>query len=100
MSHRDDACPMGIGGNFWERVAGIYDTGIDYILGNNLRLIVLDKLGKEQQLGRTVEFGCGTGYFTPFLAQLSESVVATDISELMLDQTRERIKGLSTVTVQ
>jgi SAM-dependent methyltransferase len=31
---------------------------------------------------------------------LSESLVATDITEPMLDRTRERIKGLSAVTVQ
>ena len=91
---------MATGVNFWERIASVYDGGIDYILGNNLRLIVLDKLEKEQQLGRTVEFGCGTGYFTPLLAQLSESLVATDITEPMLDRIRERIKGLSAVTVQ
>ena len=91
---------MVAGGDFWERTASVYDGGIDYVLGNNLRLIILDNLGKEQQLGRTVEFGCGTGYFTPLLAQLSESVVATDIAEPMLDRARERIKRLSTVTVQ
>jgi ubiquinone/menaquinone biosynthesis C-methylase UbiE len=90
---------MATGVSFWERIASVYDGGVDYILGNNLQLIVLDKLKKEQQLGRTVEFGCGTGYFTPLLAELSESVVATDITESMLDRTRERVKGLSTVTV-
>ena len=91
---------MATGVIFWERVVSIYDRGVDYVLGNDLRQIVLDKLKKEQHLGRTVEFGCGTGYFTPLLAQLSESVVATDIAEPMLDRTRERIGGLSTVTVQ
>jgi len=91
---------MATGVDFWERIASVYDGGIDYLLGNNLRLIVLDKLKKEQHLGRTVEFGCGTGYYTPLLAQLSESVVATDITEPMLDRTRERIRGLSAVTVQ
>jgi len=90
---------MVTGVKFWERNAAVYDKGVDYILGNNLRLIVLDKLAREQHLGRTVEFGCGTGFFTPLLAQLSESVAATDISEKMLDLTRERIKGLPAVAV-
>ncbi len=91
---------MGTGRDFWERIADRYDDGIDYILGNNLRLMVLDALGKEEALGRTVEFGCGTGYFTPLLARLSDSVVATDIAESMLGQTRQRTRGLSNVTVQ
>jgi ubiquinone/menaquinone biosynthesis C-methylase UbiE len=90
---------MVTGVKFWEKNAAVYDKGVDYILGNNLRLIVLDKLAREQHLGRTVEFGCGTGFFTPLLAQLSESVAATDISEKMLDLTRERITGLPAVTV-
>ena len=91
---------MGGEGDFWERNAGIYDTGIDYVLGNNLRPIVLAMLGKEQPLGKTVEIGCGTGYFTPLLAQLSDHVVATDISEAMLNQAQERVKGLPKVSVQ
>jgi ubiquinone/menaquinone biosynthesis C-methylase UbiE len=90
---------MVTGANYWNRTANGYDEGIDHIFGNNMRLIILDKLQKEQQLGRTVEFGCGTGFFTPVLAQSSESVSATDISEKMLDLTREKIQGLSNIEV-
>jgi len=90
---------MVTGVNYWNRTAIGYDEGIDHIFGNNMRLIILDNLQKEQQLGRTVEFGCGTGFFTPVLAQLSESVSATDISEKMLDLTREKIQGLSNIEV-
>ena len=90
---------MVTGAKYWNITAIGYDEGIDHIFGNNMRLIMLDKLQKEQQLGRTVEFGCGTGFFTPVLAQLSESVSATDISEKMLDLIREKIKGLSNIEV-
>jgi ubiquinone/menaquinone biosynthesis C-methylase UbiE len=90
---------MVTGATYWNRTAIGYDEGIDHIFGNNMRLIILDKLQKEQQLGRTVEFGCGTGFFTPVLGQLSESVSATDISEKMLDLIREKIKGLSNIEV-
>jgi ubiquinone/menaquinone biosynthesis C-methylase UbiE len=91
---------MVTGTKYWNRTAIGYDGGIDHIFGNNMRLIILDKLQKEQQLGRTVEFGCGTGFFTPVLAQLSESVSATDISEKMLELTREKIKGVSNIEVE
>jgi ubiquinone/menaquinone biosynthesis C-methylase UbiE len=90
---------MVTGAKYWNRTAVGYDEGIDHIFGNNMRLIILDKLQKERHLGRTVEFGCGTGFFTPVLAQLSESVSATDISEKMLDLIREKIKGLSNIEV-
>ena len=88
------------GASFWQRVSGVYDTGVDFVLGNDLRQRILGKLKNEQQLGRTVEFGCGTGYFTPVLAQLSGSVVATDISDAMLDRLQERIRKLPTVSVR
>jgi ubiquinone/menaquinone biosynthesis C-methylase UbiE len=90
---------MVTGEKYWNKTATGYDEGIDHIFGNNMRLIILDKLQKEQKLGRTVEFGCGTGFFTPVLAQLSESVSATDISEKMLDLTRKKITGLSNIEV-
>jgi ubiquinone/menaquinone biosynthesis C-methylase UbiE len=73
---------------------------VDYVLGNDLRQIIKGIFHDEKSLGRTVEFGCGTGYFTPLLAQLSEGVVATDIAEPMLERTRERVRDLSSVTVQ
>jgi ABC-2 type transport system ATP-binding protein len=85
---------------FWDGAAGVYDGGIDYVFGNSMREILLDAMQKEQKLGRTVEFGCGTGYYTPFLAERSESVVATDFSGQMVARTRERTKDLPTVTVQ
>jgi ABC-2 type transport system ATP-binding protein len=86
--------------DFWERIAGIYDEEIDGIFGNDLRPLVLERLRMEKDLGRTVEFGCGTGYYTQLLAGLSQSVVATDISEKMLDRTRERIRGTPEVEVR
>lgn len=85
---------------FWDRAAEAYDGGIDYVFGNNMREILLDAMRNEQNLGRTVEFGCGTGYYTPVLAERSESLVATDFSEQMVARTRERTKDLPTVTVQ
>lgn len=85
---------------FWENAAGVYDEVIDCVFGNSMRQILLDAVKKESYLGRTVEFGCGTGYYTLLLAELSGSVVATDIADEMLERTRERTRDLSAVTVQ
>jgi len=85
---------------FWAHAASVYDDGIDYVFGNSMRQILLEALKRESNLGRTAEFGCGTGYYTSLLAEVAGSVVATDIVEEMLERTRKRILGFPTVTVQ
>jgi len=85
---------------FWDRASGVYDGGIDYVFGNSMRHILLAELEKERDLCRTVEFGCGTGFFTPALATRSESVVATDLSGQMVSLTREKMKGVPNVSAQ
>jgi ABC-2 type transport system ATP-binding protein len=50
-------------------------------------------LNEEDSLGKLIELGCGTGYFTKTLADKSESIISTDISEEMLSIAREKLKG-------
>ena len=52
----------------------------------------------ELMRGHTVlELGCGTGYFTDVIAETAQSVLATDISEAMLNVAREHGEGLENV---
>ena len=52
----------------------------------------------ELMRGHTVlELGCGTGYFTDVIAETATSVLATDISEAMLDVARGHGEGLENV---
>ncbi len=80
-------------GEFWDRISGIYDTEIDGLFANDLRPLVRERLAREPGPGRTAEFGCGTGYFTELLATKATGLVATDISQKMLDRARERLRG-------
>jgi len=66
-----------------------YDKAIDIILGENLRPKILGKLNKEENMGKLIEFGCGSGYFTRTLADKSENLISTDISEEMLKLQRK-----------
>lgn len=70
---------------FWRDVSDRYDNAIDVILGRNIRPYILEKIEQESNLGKSVEFGCGTGYFTKTLAEKSKSLTATDISNEMLE---------------
>ena len=65
---------------YWQDISDKYDNAIDNILGVNIRPYILEKLKQEPHLGKSIEFGCGTGYFTKTLAEKSESLIATDIS--------------------
>lgn len=86
---------------FWDRTAVVYDDAIDDVFANDLRVLIRERLDRQQDLGRTVEFGCGTGYYTPALAARSSGgVVATDISEKMLDRLRERIRGVPGIVAE
>lgn len=79
---------------FWAAMSRRYDSFIDKVLGENIRPNILEKLNEEENLGRLIEFGCGTGYFTKTLANKSKSIASTDISEEMLEIAKERLKGI------
>ncbi len=78
---------------FWAELANRYDSAIDNIMGEKIRPKIREKLNKEDNLGNLLELGCGTGYFTETLANKSESIISTDISEKMLSIAREKLKG-------
>ncbi|HMP93620.1 MAG TPA: class I SAM-dependent methyltransferase [Phnomibacter sp.] len=46
----------------------------------------------NQQFGRGLEIGCGTGKNTLFLASICHQVVAVDFSEAMLAKAREKVE--------
>src|SRR5690348_16471835 len=76
---------------FWSAIADRYDRVVDQQLGGTTRAAVRTRLAREGRLGRTVELGCGTGFFTGVLAEKADSVVATDLSPRMLDLARRRV---------
>lgn len=78
---------------FWAEMSNRYDSIIDNVLGEKIRPKILKKLNEEENLGKLIELGCGTGYFTKKLADKSESLISTDISEEMLFIARGKLKG-------
>jgi ubiquinone/menaquinone biosynthesis C-methylase UbiE len=84
---------------FWSAVADKYDRVVDLSIGGNTRSMLRAQLEKEGVLGSTVEFGCGTGFFTPALAAKAVSVTATDLSPGMVAVARQRVSAAN-VTFQ
>src|SRR4030095_2679714 len=78
---------------FWSKVANRYDRVVDLQIGEKTRLIVRERVAREQNLGRLVEFGCGTGFYTDVLSANADTVLATDISPGMLDVAKHRVNA-------
>lgn len=77
---------------YWSRYAGHYDEYTDYIVGRALRQALIRKLRQERDLGDVIECGCGTGFFTRAIAGNASDVLATDLSDEMLDRAKVNLK--------
>ena len=78
---------------FWSYIAERYDRVVDLQIGGKTRSIVRERIAREGKLGRLVEFGCGTGFYTEVLARKADTVLATDISPGMLDVANQRVNA-------
>src|SRR5215471_3871531 len=76
---------------FWSKVVEKYDGVVDAQIGPRTRSMVRDRLSKEEGLGELVEYGGGTGFYTPVLATESDRVVATDLSPAMIGLAKKRV---------
>ena len=76
----------------WGKIAANFDEASEYVVGKEINQNICEKLSKEKNLGMIVEFGCGTGYFTKAIAKNAEQIVATDVSEEMLDAAKRQLK--------
>src|SRR5262245_32899467 len=78
---------------FWSNVADRYDRVVDSQIGGATRRMVRERVTREEHLGRVVEFGCVTGFFTGVLAAKADTLLATDISPGMLEVARQRVNA-------
>ena len=86
--------------DYWGRFARTFDDDQKYIVGEGIQRTIIQKLSTERDLGNVVEFGCGRGYYTGVIAKNSKQVVATDISDEMLEVARRQLEGFPNITVQ
>jgi len=73
----------------YDRWAAQYDTDANDT--RDLNAEVLRKQAFIEEGDFVIELGCGTGLNTEWLAAQAGSIVATDVSEKMLDRARERL---------
>lgn len=84
---------------YWSKYACSYDEGVDYVVGKALNQAIIEKLSKEH-LGEVIEYGCGSGYFTKVIAKNAKHVIATDLSDEMLEMAKIQLRELNNLTIQ
>jgi ABC-2 type transport system ATP-binding protein len=82
------------------RYAGSYERAGEYVVGKPVLQAISKELLEERSLGNALEFGCGTGYFTRVVASNARHIVATDLSDEMLEVARAHLREFKNVTIQ
>ena len=85
---------------YWSRFAQSYDRDGEYIVGSSILLAILTKLSEERELGDCLELGCGTGYFTKAVTGQAKHIIATDLSNEMLEISRAQLSQFQNVAIQ
>ena len=85
---------------YWSKVATTFEADQEWIVGKSAIQAITKKLLQEHDLGEVVEFGCGTGVFTRPLAQNAKHIIATDLSDEMIEIARTRLEGFQNITVE
>jgi ubiquinone/menaquinone biosynthesis C-methylase UbiE len=85
---------------FWSKIATTFEADQEWIAGKGLIQAVTEKLHQEHDLGEVIEFGCGTGVFTIPLTQNAKHIIATDLSDEMIEIARTQLEGFQNITVE
>ena len=85
---------------YWSKSACTYDDDQDYVVRKTILQLIIKKLSEEHDLGEVIEFGCGTGYFTKAIANKAKHVIATDLSDEMLEIARIQLKEFQNINIQ
>lgn len=80
---------------FWNRRSKVYDEQVLSLYENAYKKTVKRSVAFLKKEDKVFEIGCGTGNATIPLAKYVKEITATDISEDMLRQAREKAEKLS-----
>lgn len=85
---------------YWSRFADTYDRNQQFVVGRELLDQITNELGELPDLIEALEAGCGTGVFTGAIVKKSKRVVATDLSDSLLEVAKRRLYEHPNVTMQ
>ena len=85
---------------YWGKFAYTYNEDQEYVVGKTILQGITKKLSEERDLGEVIEFGCGTGYFTKEIAKKARHIIATDLSDEMLEIAKTELREFPNITIQ
>ena len=85
---------------YWSRFQATFDENQEYVVGKDFLDDVKENIKRLSDLGEVLELGCGTGYFTAVVAQNAHHVIATDLSDELLERAKIRLNEIDNITIQ
>jgi len=86
--------------NKWEEFARNFEDSNNYVVGTKDINRMKQRLEQHSKLGSLLELGCGNGTYTSSLIDAAKSIVATDVSQPMLEVTKIRFEHEPKVLVE
>lgn len=83
--------------NKWEAFSESFEQRNTYVVGQAIIDTVKSKLAELDNLGVVLELGCGNGTYTSSLIHNATSILATDLSDKMVESTKLRFQGYENV---
>lgn len=84
----------------WSSFASDYEERIAYVVGRADLDRVGAKLAEQENLGKSLELGCGPGVYTGILADKSDRVTATDLSADMVYAAAAKLRQRPGIVVE
>jgi predicted adenylyl cyclase CyaB len=84
--------------HYYGRQGEDYDEAMRFAVGDEVLRQMRAAVEQEEKLGKVLELGCGTGFFTRFVAERATALTATDLSWPLLTVAQRRMRRLEQVT--
>ncbi|MFV0267130.1 MAG: class I SAM-dependent methyltransferase [Draconibacterium sp.] len=85
---------------YWSRFAADFEERNYYVVGKSDVELILNKVASLKNLKNVLELGCGNGTYSKVLAKNADSLLATDLSEEMVEASKSRLKTFVNIRVE
>jgi len=85
---------------YWSRFASDFEERNNYVVGKDDMNLVFKEISRLKKLGSTLELASGNGTYSRILNKNSESLIATDFSIEMVEESKRRMPSSDSLTIE